>query len=305
MTLHALVAALGGDLYHGGVRASVPAPGHSARDRSISLLLSDGRLIIHGFGGVDWRTMRDLLERRGFIDADGRLRGQGGSAVCEHRPDRRLRVRTAAALWAGGIAITRTSASGRYLLRRAAVRGETVQGLLHHPAAPVSVYRPGSPGCPALVARIDDAEGRLTAVELTYLEPGGAPASRLRLVRKTVGLVPAGAAVRLADAELSLVVGEGVMTTLSAMDRFGLPGWALGAANNLAVWSPPVEVRHVLIAADRGAAGEQAADRLGRRLGEMGVRSRIVVPDPPFGDWNEVAMQSAPQRARTEGPFSR
>lgn len=79
MTLHALVAALGGDLYHGGARANVPAPGHSAKDRSISLLLTEGRVVIHGFGGVDWRAMRDDLRRRGFIDDAGRLTGAAHS----------------------------------------------------------------------------------------------------------------------------------------------------------------------------------------------------------------------------------
>ncbi|MFA4938877.1 hypothetical protein [Brevundimonas sp.] len=54
MTLHAIVAALGGDLYQSGLRANVPAPGHSPADRSVSLLLSQGRVIIHGFGAADW-----------------------------------------------------------------------------------------------------------------------------------------------------------------------------------------------------------------------------------------------------------
>ena len=40
MTLHAIVAALGGDLYSGGTRASIPAPGHSGHDRSVSLWLT-------------------------------------------------------------------------------------------------------------------------------------------------------------------------------------------------------------------------------------------------------------------------
>ena len=52
MSLHAIVRALGGDLYQGGHRASIPAPGHSAADRSVSLLLSHGRVIIHGFGAA-------------------------------------------------------------------------------------------------------------------------------------------------------------------------------------------------------------------------------------------------------------
>ena len=78
-SLHAVVAALGGDLYDGGRRASVPAPGHSAADRSVSLLLAEERVIAHGFGDADWRAALAELRRRGLIDAGGRLTGPGGA----------------------------------------------------------------------------------------------------------------------------------------------------------------------------------------------------------------------------------
>ena len=49
----------------------------------------------------------------------------------------------------------------------------------------------------------------------------------------------------------------------------------------------------LLIAADRGAAGEGCAARLRRRLVPGGLEVRIVLPDPPFGDWNEAAVAAA------------
>ncbi len=101
MTLHAIAAALGGDLYAGGSRASIPAPGHSAADRSVSLWLTDGRVVIHGFGDVDWRAARDDLYARGFVDDAGRLTGGGCGRPSIPRPDRRLRLETALGLWNG------------------------------------------------------------------------------------------------------------------------------------------------------------------------------------------------------------
>ena len=95
-----------------------------------------------------------------------------------------------------------------------------------------------------------------------------------------------------------MLVGEGVVTTLSAIDRFQLPGWALLSANNLSTWIPPVQLRRLLIAADRGAAGEGAAVRLLRRLKAQGLNARIVWPDPPFGDWNEVARAARQREER-------
>ena len=249
--------------------------------------------MIHGFGGVGWRTVRDALRHAGFIDDRGRLTGAGRSGVEPPGPDRRLRLQTAITLWDSAISIGQASASDRCLGRRAVPGGVRALNLRHHPAAPVSVYRSGERTRPALVARISDVDDRLTGVELAYLDPNGAPASGLRLARKTVGLVPAGAAVRLAFPAASMLVSEGVITTLSAMARFDLPGWALMAAHNLAVWSPPRGVRRVLIAADRGAVGEQAAERLRRRLQSDGLHAEAIRPDRPFGDWNEAAMHAA------------
>jgi len=149
-----------------------------------------------------------------------------------------------------------------------------------------------------LIARISGADDCLTAVEVTYLEPNGLLPTGLRLARKTVGQIPPGAAVRLSPAAEDMLVGEGVVTTLSAMDRFGLPGWALMAANNLAAWRPPAFVRRVLIAADRGQVGEAAAMRLRHRLVHDGLDVEVSWPEPPFGDWNEVAVEAASQRRR-------
>ncbi|AQR63303.1 hypothetical protein BZG35_02090 [Brevundimonas sp. LM2] len=301
MTLHAIVAALGGDLYAGGSRASIPAPGHSADDRSVSLMLTNDRVIIYGFGGADWRTARDYLRARGFLDDAGRLTGDGRARASSPRPDLRLRVETASRLWTATTERPPHGPAGLYLRRRAVLAGAAASNLRLHPSAPLSVYQSGSRVRPALIARISDAEDRLTAVELTYIETDGLPAIGLRLARKTVGQVPPGAAVRLSAAAEHMRVGEGVVTTLSAMERFGLPGWALMAANNLAVWSPPACVRRVLIAADRGQAGEAAAARLCRRLVHDGLEVEVSWPEPPFGDWNEIAVAAASQRTERGG----
>lgn len=293
MTLHAIVAALGGDLYQGGHRANVPAPGHSVHDRSVSLLLADGRLVIHGFGATGWRAMRDDLRRRGFIDDGGRLTGGGHAGSAWPRPDRLARVEAAAHLWESAEPIGVTSAAARHIRSRSVAGGIPSSNLRHLSRAPTSVYRPGSTHRPALIARISDDADRLTGVELTYLHPNGRRATELRVSRKTVGHVPPGAAVRLWPAAPEMLAAEGVITTLSAVERFQLPGWALLAANNLARWAPPACVRRVLIAADRGAVGQDRACRLHRRLVDLGLDAEVVWPDAPFDDWNAVAMAQA------------
>jgi hypothetical protein len=68
MSLGNIVRVLGGDLYDGGRRANIPAPGHSAADRSVSLLLRDDRVFVHTFGDSDWREVLDDLRARRLVD---------------------------------------------------------------------------------------------------------------------------------------------------------------------------------------------------------------------------------------------
>jgi putative DNA primase/helicase len=92
-----------------------------------------------------------------------------------------------------------------------------------------------------------------------------------------------------------------LITTLSAIRRFGRPGWALLSAGNLARWSPPPGVRDVLIAADNGVAGEQAAIRLRARLLSLELDAVIARPPNTFGDWNEADQASAKASEEEEG----
>lgn len=295
MTLRAITAALGGDLYCGGRRASVPAPGHSAADRSVSLLLNGDRVVVHSFGEATWPAIRDHLRRLGLIDQRGRILSSGGlpgAGQAEVRPDRLQRRATAAALWDGAGPLGRATPSRRYLQSRAIRQNpEGIGALRHHPAAPVAVFRPTGSAQPALLAAITAPDEAFTAVELVYLTASGRRDDRLRPSRKTVGVLPPGSAVRLGPAEPEMLVGEGIVTVLSASERFGLSPWALLAANNLAAWRPPTGTTRVMIAADRGLAGETAAARLGAALANRGVSGRIVFPPGRADDWNAWAVK--------------
>jgi putative DNA primase/helicase len=291
-SLAPIVRALGGELYADGRRANVPGPGHGSGDRSVSLLLAGRRVIVHSFAEDPWREVLAELRRLGLVDHQGLLVGQSGSAgpAAQAPPPSERRAR-AVELWtlAGRAA---GSLSERHLRRRAVARPLS-DALRHHPAAPVSVYRPrGGFVRPALVARIQAPTGETCAVEITYLGPDGDRA-RLRLPRKTVGVLPPGSAVRLDPVASAIVVAEGVFSALSASERFARPAWALLSAANLAAWTPPAGVHHVLIAADRGRAGELSAARLARRLRAAGVGCHVALPPEPFGDWNEVAQASS------------
>lgn len=302
MSLRAIVRALGGDLYHNGCRANVPGPGHGPADRSVSLVLSEGRVVVHSFGGADWREVLDDLRRRGLIDrrafpiGSGSGSGSGSGVRGTLRPDRSRRVDTARALWDAGVHTGAEGLLARHLRRRDLAWRSALLDLREHPAAPVSVYGGSSRTHRAMMARISNPEGSTTAVELTYLDPNARRAARLKLSRKTIGQVSPGSAVRLSPIAAGMVVGEGVVSTLSAMDEFYRPGWALLTAGNLARWRAPEGVTDVLIAADRGRTGERAAWTLRDRLRDAGRIATIVWPWDPCGDWNEVQAARAIER---------
>ncbi|MBB1179911.1 toprim domain-containing protein [Brevundimonas aurantiaca] len=294
MSLRFIVAALGGDLYHNGARANVPGPGHSGEDRSVSLWLTEGRVVAHSFGGSDWRAVMADLRRRGLVDATSRPMGSPLSgAASAARPDTRVRRQTAERLWSQGVRIGPSGLAARHLRRRGVQWTTGLCDLLEHPAAPVSVYRTGGATLRALMARISDPDGGTTGVELTYLDAAARQAVHLAVSRKTVGCVPPGAAVRLSVAGRRMLVAEGVVTTLSAMRGFDLPGWALLSAGNLAAWTPPPGVQTVMIAADRGLAGETAGRRLKHRLETLGLEAEMRLPPTGYGDWNEALRATA------------
>ena len=290
MSLRTIVQTLGGELYDRGRRANIPAPGHSPADRSVSLLLEGDRVVVHTFGDGDWRAVLDHLRAHQLIDATGApisvgsaREAVGRSAVTSHH-ERRDAARR---LWEGGRAVQRTLSERHCRLRGVTRELPGPEALRHNSQAPVSVYRKTRHHRPALLAGVTDAEGRLTAVEVTYLAPNARRADDLHLSRKTVGFAPGGCAVRLDPAAEAMLVAEGVMTTLSATEWFGLPGWALTSTRNLRVWTPPAGVRSLLIAADRGKDGEASAERLEARMRDIGVAASIALPPQPWGDWND------------------
>ncbi len=292
MSLRTIVEVLGGDLYDRGCRANIPAPGHSAADRSVSLMLQGGRIIVHTFGDGDWRTVLDHLRAHGLVDAHNAptsvSNGKARSAIGVAGTSDMERLAVARRIWEGGRPLAGTLSERHCRLRHIerALPGPDIAR--HNSEVPVSAYADSRLRRPALLVGVTDPDGGFTAVEVTYLTPNGRRAIDLRLSRKTVGPVPPGTAARIDPAAPEMLVAEGFFTTLSATERFSLPGWALMSTRNLRSWTAPEGVRSVLIAADRGKDGQASAKLLRLRLRRQGVRVRIALPPEPHGDWNEL-----------------
>ncbi len=152
-------------------------------------------------------------------------------------------------------------------------------------------------GCdlPAMLSPVTKLNhvGDLIGVQRTWLTAGGAKVA-LAAPRKMLGPLKGGGVV-LSRLERTVLVGEGVETTLSASALFGAPGVAsLGTANMVRLEMPSA-VEVVLIAFDRDAsgAGLVAAEALARKLRREGRRVELVEPPVGHKDFNSAAQAQA------------
>lgn len=146
-------------------------------------------------------------------------------------------------------------------------------------------HRESGRAFPALVAGIQDQEGRFAGISITWLRADGSGKAPVDPPRKTYGVLRGGA-VRLASASERLVVCEGLETGLSIAQACQLPVWCALGASNLPRVVLPREVREVTIAADGDRAGEEAAKAAASRFLREGYRVRIARPEPGL-DFND------------------
>jgi hypothetical protein len=290
--LKAIALKLGGDVYQGGRAAVVPGPGHSKRDRSLSLRVAeDGRRVLwHSFAGDPADQVRIHLgledgELRRETDAERRRRQEAD------RRERERRRRYCGQLWAE-TSPAPGSLVGRYLESRG-LRGPILGGQVrYHPRAqlayPWNLEAGDLRTWPAMVALVQQASGVPCGLHLTALRPDGSGKADLRAPRRMLGDV-AGGAVRLAPVNESgeLAVAEGIETALAFRQMTGTPTWAALSASGLRTFTPPPGLTRLIVAADSDDHGEGLA--AARALAER-ARQRVEVvicPAPEGTDWND------------------
>jgi putative DNA primase/helicase len=150
---------------------------------------------------------------------------------------------------------------------------------------------------PALVADVLDIAGETVALHVTWLHQGKKLAGHQS--RKLLGKMTdrVGCAVQLMPAGDVLGIAEGIETALSAALLDDIPVWAATNAGLLARFEPPPGVLQLLVYADRDKAGQEAADKLKKRLhGRVQLETRT--PPAPLKDWNDVLIA---HNSRTNG----
>ena len=286
---------LGGEVSAG--RILCPGPGHSRRDRSLSVRFSDNApdgFLVQSFANDDWQECKDHV--RYFLGLDQFRPG-------EHQPDEIRRPRferpdeptddekqnkdRALAIWNEAVPIRGTPAEA-YLAGRGLFYGG--EALRWHPRCPFG--RGVRAGCMvALVRNIATDEPQ--AIHRTAIGVDGSKLSHLGSNGRLTLAPIRGGAVKLTDnADVSdlLGIGEGIESVLSLPIVAGvanLPVWSLIAAGPLAAFPALTGLRAVWVAMDHDPAGIAAAGEITARMTSHEIETIIVAPDKAGDDLND------------------
>lgn len=191
-------------------------------------------------------------------------------------------------LWAISNPISRTLAES-YLRARGIDHLAGTGFLRFHPRCwyrPCADDAPNTPQAwPALIASIRDANGTLTGVHRTWLDPTGADKAPIATPRRAMGHL-LGNGVWMSTCTGILAAGEGIETMLSLRQVFPrLPVVAALSANHLAALVLPVTLRRLYIAVDADVAGRWAGRTLADKIRSAGIEVLPLLPTS--GDFND------------------
>jgi hypothetical protein len=304
MELKSLRAVLGGEIV--GRQLTCPGPGHSPRDRSLSVRLDPGApdgFVVFSHAGDDFRNCRDYVRQRlgmpQWQPGDGRdrrvlledLRAFDIAAVdreAGHQPhsdDDRIRIMRAVRIWDEGRTPRGTLAekylNGQRMLDLPDSLCDEV--LRFHPQCP---WRDENVGdtifVPALIAAFTSIDGHeIIGIHRIALNPDGTKRDRrmLGIARR--------AAIKLDPPGDTLVIGEGVETAMAARELGFSPVWALGSVGQISSFPVIDGVKTLTILGETGKASADAVESCAPRWHAARRRVRVITPNDGCSDLND------------------
>jgi putative DNA primase/helicase len=297
--LRSLARALGGEI--NGRQVLAPGPGHSPRDRSLSIRLSatapDGFLAF-SHSGDDFAACRDHVKRALGLPTDRPTPQTRTARAPQPRPYDAEREARRAKYIAQTVAELQPiigTPGERYLRETRRIDTSAIADVLKRTDAigwhPSVLFREEGHalhdnriGCIVAVLTDPVTAAPTGGITRTYLHEG-------RKVTKAKGLGPAGISRLDLDEDVlgGLFVAEGLETALAAASIGLRPMWSAGSAAIMSKFPVlgGVECLTVLADHDLNGAGERAARELAARWIEAGKSVRLWVPTSP-GDFNDA-----------------
>jgi hypothetical protein len=226
------------------------------------------------------------LRRMGLLDGADAARGAATQRRPDDRRDRERRIEIARRIWEGA-----RDAHGTPLARYLVGRGISLPVPSSLRWEPRCWHSEAGAYLPAMIAAVRNVDGELIGVHRTYMT-----SDYRRRDRASLGPI-GGGAVRLEPAAETLLVAEGIETTLAGMVATGLPGWAALSTSGLVALRLPEIARTVIILVDhdRSGAGERAAAAAATRWLSEGRRVKLVLSPEIGTDIADLLIASDPE----------
>jgi hypothetical protein len=272
--------ALGGEVV-GAAGILCPGPGHSPKDRSLSVNISatapEGFLAF-SHAGDDFAECRDHVKRALGIERERgpapRLPREIRWRAPEPRPQDDSGLNRALALWRASVDPHGTVAE-RYLRSRGLeLKDDTAGNVLR--------WHPGIGAMVALFRNIETDEPQ--AISRTFLNQDGH-----KLGRKFLGPVGSGAIKLDPDENVfaGLHIAEGIETGLAARQLGLRPAWALGSCGAIAAFPILPGIEALTLLAENDAASAQSVEVCAARWHE--ARREVLINEPIGGkDLNDA-----------------
>lgn len=268
-TLASYARALGGDVAASG-EILCPGPGHSPRDRSLSIKIdpaAPGGMLLHSFAGDSWQVCRDHVR-----DLLGLGRWQASPRPITRIPAKRdddARIDRALSLWGEAVSIEGTLGE-RYLAHRGfelASLPDLGHVLRFHPRCPW-----GEDRLPCMLTLMaDPVTGELTGIQRTGLSDDGC-----KIERRMLGKAGAAFVSPFESVTQGLGIAEGLETSLAILMSGWSPIWGVLSAGGAKAFPVLAGIKTITAFADADAAGHAAARDCAGRWAEAGREARIL-----------------------------
>jgi putative DNA primase/helicase len=285
----------------GGKRAGkcwmARCPAHS--DRTPSLAIQDaegGKVLFYCHSGCSQESVLAALRQLGIWPgimerAHHRIPNRTrGPAMRSARQDDSIRSAAALAIWQSAMPAPGTPVE-TYLASRG-LQLPPKEVLRFHPG----LKHPSGGVWPCMVALVTKGQdGAPVAIHRTFLHRNGGSKAPINPQKMMLGPC-GGGAIFLADPADTLMIGEGIESSLSGMLGSNQAAWAALSTSGLRGLDLPKGVVDVIVLADGDEAGEAAARYCALRWKGEGRRVRIA--RPPMGmDFNDMLLST---QARTK-----
>ncbi len=292
MNLHDLAKRLGGELGRNGI-VTCPGPGHSPKDRSLSVWFDGDDLRVYSFADDAWQACKDHVRERAGLPAwrsnrktekpQPRLfRGRHHERTVKADVERR--IAQAQRLWCEA-EDPRAAPVFAYLNHRGlpGLLDDQIPTFRFHPQCPFSGER-----VPALLARfapINDPgiETEPTAILRVRLD-------RYDGDRRKLALGPSRGQVLKLNSDLSLAglgLVEGPEKALALNACGWRPIWCASGTATMRSFPVVPGVESLTIFNDADDAGRNAALACAARWHDAGREVRVLQPPTPFRDWDD------------------